>query len=366
MFSELPLQQKRFIKTWVAVIAVIFLLLGWLSVYIISQEKQSSAINHVLRMDAAAVEPGKTPPDPLPTGTDFTPVNIGIYLDGIETVSVKDSFWTATFYVWFRWKGDKSLDPGKTFQLVDAKVEKKELLDNYVGADGMNYQNYKVVAKMTKFFNTTRVPLDDHMLNIYVEDGTNDVSRLRYVADTATNISSRVKVPGYSITGIGSVVKPHTYKTTYGDPRSAEGKRTTYSEYTFAVSIKRASMGVYLKLFIGLFAGVILTLGSFFIRPSDTGPRFGLPSAAYFGAVANTYMVSSLMPSTGQFGLADLVTGIGLFTISLCVVATLASGYYYLRKDEKEFSRHLDRASWVVIFIGYVAVNIVLPFVAFS
>jgi hypothetical protein len=366
MFSALPPEQKRFIKIWVSVITVIFLFLGWLSVNIVLQEKQTSAKNHQLRMDVAAVEPGKTPPDPLPANTDFTPVNIGIYLDGIENVSIKDSYWTATFYVWFRWKGDKTLDPGKTFQIVDAKIEKKELMDNYVGADGTRYQNYKVMAKMTKFFNTTRVPLDDHMLNIYIEDASSDVSRLRYVADSATNISSRVKVPGYSITGISSVVKPHTYKTTYGDPRSAEGKRTTYSEYTFAVSIKRATMGVYLKLFIGLFAGVILTLGSFFIRPSDTGPRFGLPSAAYFGAVANTYMVSSLMPSTGQFGLADLVTGIGLFTISLCVVATLTSGYYFLRKEEKEFSRHLDRASWVVIFLGYVAVNILLPVVAFS
>lgn len=366
MFSELTPQQRRFIKVWVAVIAVLFLLLAWVSIAIIEQEKMASAQNHILRMSAASVEPGKTPPDPLPGNTDFTPVNVGIYLDGIENVSIKDSFWTATFYVWFRWKGDKSLDPGKTFQLVDAKIEKKDMLDNYVGADGTNYQNYKVVAKMSKFFNTTRVPLDDHMLNIYIEDGVNDVSRLRYVADSATNISSRVKVPGYSITGIGSVVKPHTYKTTYGDPRAAEGKRTTYSEYTFAISIKRSNMGVYLKLFIGLFAGVLLTLGSFFIRPSDTGPRFGLPSAAYFGAVANTYMVASLLPSSGQFGLADLVTGIGLFTISLCVVASLTSGYYYLRKDQKEFSKHFDRASWVAIFLGYAALNVVLPLAAFS
>lgn len=365
MFSELHPPQKRFIKIWVALIAVIFLVLGALSIHIVLQEKQTTGQNHLLRMGATTVESGKTPPDPLPANSDFTPVNIGIYLDGIENVSIKDSYWTATFYVWFRWKGDKSLDPGKTFQLIDAKMEKKELMDSYAGADGTHYQNYKVIAKMTKFFNTTRVPLDDHMLNIYIEDASSDVSRLRYVADPSTNISSRVKVPGYSVTGIASIVKPHTYKTTYGDPRVAEGKRSTYSEYTFAVSIKRSTMGIYFKLFIGLFAGVILTLGSFFIRPSDTGPRFGLPSAAYFGAVANTYMVSSLMPSTGQFGLSDMVTGIGLVTISLCVVATLTSGYYFLRRDEKEFSRHLDRASWIVILLGYASVNIALPLVAF-
>ncbi len=190
MFSELPPPQKRFIKIWVALITVFFLLLAWLSVHIILLEKQTSAQNHVFRMGAATVEPGKTPPDTLPTNTDFTPVNIGIYLDGIENVSIKDLYWTATFYVWFRWKGDKSLDPGKTFQIIDAKMEKKELIDSYVGADGINYQNYKVIAKMTKFFNTTRVPLDDHMLNIYIEDASSDVSRLPYATALPGLLSS--------------------------------------------------------------------------------------------------------------------------------------------------------------------------------
>ena len=77
---------------------------------------------------------------------------------------------------------------------------------------------------MTKFFNTTRVPLDDHMLNIYVEDTARDASVLRYVMDKTSNVRSRVKVPGYAISGFSSVVKAHTYKTTYGDPRATEGK----------------------------------------------------------------------------------------------------------------------------------------------
>ena len=87
-----------------------------------------------------------------------------------------------------------------------------------------------------------RVPLDDHMLNIYVEDAVNDVGRLRYVADSASNVSSRVKIPGYNITGFSNVVKPHTYKTTYGDPRMAEGKHTTFrQERTAAMTLRSGS-----------------------------------------------------------------------------------------------------------------------------
>jgi hypothetical protein len=72
---------------------------------------------------------------------------------------------------------------------------------------------------MTKFFNTARVPLDGHMLNIYIEETRLDASRLRYVADPASNASSRVQVSGYTIDKSQQAVKTHTYRTTYGDPR---------------------------------------------------------------------------------------------------------------------------------------------------
>ena len=115
-----------------------------------------------------------------------------------------------------------------------------------------------------------------------------------------------------------------------------------------------------------MFAGVFLTLGSFFIRPSDTGPRYGIPSAAYFGAVGNTYMVNALMPPSGGFGLTDLVTLVGLLTITICVAATLLSGYFYLRKKEEEFSKAIDMASWSTIGLCYLLINIMLPILAFT
>jgi len=366
MFAELPPQRKTFVKIWVIVIAAIYVLMGVGSVSIVEGEKLSSGKNHELRMTPGAVEPGKTPPNAIPATGDFVNVKVGLYLDSIENFSIKDSFWTTTFYVWFTWQGDKALDPGKYFQLVDAKIDKKELLENYTGADGVNYQRFRIAARITKFFNTTRVPLEDHMLNIYMEDGARDATKLRYVVDPASNMSSRVQVPGYKITGFSNVVKSHTYKTTYGDPRVTDTAGTTFTEYIYGVTLKRNGVGIFFKLFTGLFAGVLLTLGSFFIRPSDTGPRFGLPSAAYFGAVANTYLVSSIMPSSGQFGLADCVTVIGLLTIFVCIVASLTSAYFFLKRDEKELSRQLDRASWITIGVGYVLINVALPWFAFS
>ena len=365
MLNQLPPEKKTFINLWKLGISIIFLLIAMIVVTLIQGEKDTANKNHILRMSATEVEPGKTKPDPLPDTQDFTPVTIGIYLDGIETFSIKDSYWMPTFYIWFRWKSDKPIEPGKNFRLVDGKIEKKDLQTSYTGQDGTRYELYKVVARVNKFFNTTRVPLDDHLLNIYIEDASNDARTLRYVADPQSDISSRVKVSGYNITGHSDVVKAHTYKTAYGDPRMKEGQHTTFSEYNYGVTLKRNGLGVYLKLFIGLYAGVLLTFCSFYIRPSETAPRYAFPSASYFGVVGNAYMAHSLLPSSGHFGLADLVTAIGLFTITLCVIASLISVYYYLRKKEEDFSRELDKVSLRYIGIGFVAINILLPVCAF-
>ena len=364
MPAMLPSDRTRFVTTWVVALASVYLALGIFSLVTIEAERLASHRNHELRMDPKGVEPGRTPPEPLTADAEYVNVHVGVYVDNIDELSIVDSFWTARFYIWFRWNGDKLLDPGKHFHIVDGIITKMDRVTDYHGADGTNYQRFKVTAKLDKFFNTTRIPLDDHMLNIYIEDAARGESKLRYVADESSNVSSRITVPGYRITGHSSVVKPHTYKTGYGDPRSANGT-TTFTEYIFAITIKRAGLSIYVKLFMGLFAGVMLTIGSFYIRPADTSPRFGVPSAAYFGAVANAYLVNASLPSSGDLGLADLVTYIGLFTIFACFVSSLVSVRLYLISDEKELSRRLDRACCYTIGVAFLVVNIALPLAAY-
>ena len=140
MSVKLASEKKAFLKYWAIGISITYVLIALLVIHIVQGEKDIAKRNHTLRMSPDAVEPGKTPPDPLPTNTDFTPVHVGIYLDGIESFSIRDSYWTPTFYIWFRWKGDEALNPGKNFRLVDAKIEKKDLQESYNAPDGTRYE----------------------------------------------------------------------------------------------------------------------------------------------------------------------------------------------------------------------------------
>ena len=358
-------RKRLLLLGWGCLIALIYLGIGTTGYSVIRGERSAAAQGHHLRMGYGLAEPGQTPPDPIPETGTFVPVSIGLYLDGVEAISIRDSFWTPTFYLWFRWSGDKALNPGGNFRIVDGSVTRKELQDEYYGADGTNYQRYRVSARMTKFFNTTRVPRDSHQLNIYVEDSRYDATRLRYVADPGTSISSRVRVPGYDVSRTAEqVAKTHTYRTAYGDPRAEGAERRTFSMYTYGVDIARTGMGVYFKVFIGLFAGMALCLTSFNLRASDAGPRFSMVAGAYFGAVANSYLVGSLIPSSGQFGLVEYVSFLGLFTIFFSLVATMLSIYVWNIREDRPLSRAFDRVTLCVAGVGYVAVNVALPLAA--
>ncbi|WP_043832590.1 hypothetical protein [Muricoccus aerilatus] len=357
----LPPGKRLFLLGWGALIALIYLVIGTTAVSVIGGERLASEESHRRRMTPGLVETGQTPPEAIPATGNFVEVTTGFYLDGIEAMAIRDSFWTPTFYVWFRWQGDKALNPGANFRLVDGSITRKEVQDEYYGPDGTNYQRYRVTARMTKFFNTTRVPRDSHQLNLYMEDARLDASALRYVADPAAGISSRVKISGYTVANrAAQVVKAHTYRTSYGDPRAAAGNRT-FSMYTYGVGIARTGMGVYFKVFIGLFAGMALCFASFGLRASDAGPRFSMVAGSYFGAVANSYLAGSLIPSSGQFGLVEYVTFLGLFTIFFSLIATIASIYLWSIRGDKELSRGFDRVTVAVAALGYVAVNVALP-----
>ena len=284
-------------------------------------------------------------------------VKIGIYMDRIPEVSIKETSWTADFFLWFVWKG-KDYNPGETFRVVDGEVGKKEKIKEETLPDGSTYALYQVEAKVTKFFDVSRFPADDHQLTLRIEDAKNDESKLRFVADSANSgLSSRVRVQGYSTGAFSTIVQPHAYKTTHGDPRLPPGYQVKYSQFIYAIPIAREGAGFYIKLFQGLFAAVAIAVLAFFIKPTDVDPRFGLGVGAFFAAIANCYITASLLPDTGQASLADTVNSVAIFAIFLTLVQSTISLWIYDIRDNPQLSIRFDRMSAFILPPAYAVIN---------
>ncbi len=359
-------RERKLVGAWAVGVAALAVLGGAWVVSFAHRHKIESNARHLARIDPNAVEPGTTEAErsPPPGHEQDVPVEVrvGVYLDHIPDISLREEHWTADFYVWFRWNGDAA-NPGETFQVVNGQIESRNKVDEHVaGAD--HYVLYRVRAHIAKAFDTTRFPCDDHVLTINLEDTARPSYELHFVPDADSSLSSRVRVTGYRIYQQGAVVKPHSYRTARGDPDLPPGFKATYSQFTYGVWIARPGFGFYLKVFQALYAAVGIALLAFCIKPTDVDPRFGLGVGAFFAAIANTYVASTLLPDAGIMTLTDMVNGVAIVTIFLSLVQSTISLYLYDVRGKEALSRLFDRVSLAVFAVAYVAINLAIPLAA--
>ena len=352
---------------WLLLIAVGYVAATTVMVDHLKVSKAVAAQRHEARLTKGKEEAGrtvaKTSDAQAMPNAEKSEVKTGIYIDRVWEFSTSESRWGLDFYLWFNWT-NPDIDPGENFQIVDGEILEKREEVRHV-KDGLYYALYRIKGQITKVFNPSRFPRDDHLLTVRIEDKEFKNFELRYVPDVeGTRISSRAKFPGYKAYYSKIVDKDHAYKTRRGDPRLPENTRATYSQLIYGIGIKRQGWGLYFKMFLGIFSAVAIALIAFFVRPTDLDPRFGLGVGGFFAAVAATFVIALEIPPSNSFGLTGFVTGVSMITIFLTILTSAMSlGLYRMIKD-KLWVRRFDLLSLAVFTIGWGALNTIVAIVA--
>ncbi|MFA5329578.1 MAG: hypothetical protein WC384_17425 [Prolixibacteraceae bacterium] len=366
MMTNLNRKQKRLIFTWAAVLISFYILVTGVASVIVGKDKTDALLRHNDRIDANSQEPGRTWIDPTVLKRDqqkeATKVSVGMYVDHIVDLSTISTNWTVDFYIWFRWK-DPNIHPGDTFQIMDGEILSCDKVDS-TNYEGTQYELYRVVAKITKFFNVTRFPRDNHMLTIPIENKVYTWQQMQYVPDIeVSDVSSRVILPDYKITKTYLVTKPHPYKTNRGDPRQTANTMIVYDQIIYGLAISRPDWGLYFKMFESLFASVAIALLVFFMNPQGDG-RVGLGIGAFFAAVASSYVTTSELPGIGVLTLSDLVNILGMVTIFLSVLCSIVVMKIAEKENQLVLARIFDKLSLVIFLSGYILANAAIAMIA--
>ena len=311
----------------------------------------------------------QTEADAKPTNPKLTEVESGIYVDRISEVSIKDVHWEVDFYVWFRWKGDEIKigdDFNEEFRIVNGWADEAQL-DKRTTVDGVNYVRFRVLAKISKFFDLKRFPLDDHLLTLNIEPRVAVRQQMLLVPDEEhSGLSSRVRITSFKITNRELTERAHAYQTTLGDPELSQSSKAVFSQLRYGLSVERDDWGYFFKMFQGLFASIAVALVVMFIKPTDVDPRFGLGVGAFFAAIANGYITSGLIPDTGVTTMADMINGAAMLMIFLTIVQSTVSLYLYDIRGREALARYFDWISFWVFLMGAIAFNAAMPFLAKS
>lgn len=364
--TNLSLKEKKILFLWGGILITFYLIATIVAATIVRKDKISSEKHHKYSLDANFQEDGRTWIDPAELNKNIqkpvSKVAVGMYVDHIVDLSTLSTNWTVDFYIWFRWK-DKNIHPGDTFQIMDGEILSSNLIDSTF-YDDEHYELYRVVAKITKFFNVMRFPLDDHLLTIPIENKVYTWQQMQFVVDKeVSDVSSRVILPDYKITNTFLSTKPHPYKTNRGDPRYKSDRMIVYDQVIYGLEIRRPDWGLYFKMFESLFASVAVALLVFFMNPQGDG-RVGLGIGAFFAAVASSYVTTTELPGIGILTLSDLINIFGMVTIFLTVLCSII--VMKVAEDETKLvlAKIFDRLSFMIFLIGYTGANIVIALMA--
>lgn len=276
-------------------------------------------------------------------------VQVGAYVMHIHQVNIRENYFTADFYAWFRWNGDK-LKPYDTFSLVDAREESrsKPVVSDLPG--GSHYAYVRIVAKVTKFWDLRQYPLDSHDLDLNIEEEASEDRLVRYVADVENSGAdeNRISMPGwklvktYPFTGFG------VYRSNFGDISLPKDQETRYSRLTLRMRFAREGNLVFLKLLFGVWVGTGISFVAFFIPPNRIDPRFGVGVGAIFAAIASEYIVTQSLPDTNIVTLADKLHVLAFAFIFTSIVESTWS-LYLVENGRQPQSERLDRlARWAL------------------
>jgi hypothetical protein len=358
-WGSLSRRQKKWLWVWWAclvvpsMIALVVFGAQQRQNYLASAQRHADRMNP-LKNDAVSTQLDLTPP----AGHEHdvpTSVNVGVYVTRIPEFSIVHSTWNVDFFAWFAWTGaDAALDPGETFQIVGGQILSRVPLRKTTTGD-QRYALYRVTAQITKEFDVARFPRDEHLLTITLEDQGLEAYRMVYVADTDSEISSRVFVAGYTIGKIAVIAKPHTYKTAMGDPSLLKHK-ATYSDFVFGVPLVRTTWGLFFKMFTATYLAIVVALAG--LLAHGTGERIGLASTALFVQVVNALTIETLIPDTGVATLADVVNGLGYFVIGLLLLqGILYHRFLAEREGVTNVTLVFDRSTFVLAAMLTVIMN---------
>lgn len=287
-------------------------------------------------------------------------VAVGTYINEVYDLSLKDNKFSVDFYIWFRWQGGE-LKPHDSFEVVNGRTNSKEVIYSDT-IEGTNYTVSRVHATITKFWDISRFPMDNHTLSIAVEDSQNEEFKFAYVPDiTNSNHNPALEVPGWKVAKNRAQVVPHGYKTNYGDIRLLSNNELVYSRFIFSIDVVRPGYGYFIKLFLSVFIATLIAFLALLIKPTDLDPRFGLGVGAIFAAIASEYVVVSSLPDSNLITLADKLHILAIVFIFLSIFESVIS-LKLISIGKNEASRRLDHASLAVFLIVYTIGNAVVIF----
>jgi hypothetical protein len=282
-------------------------------------------------------------------------VTAGIYITSIHDINFKDKEFTVNFWLWLKYKN-------RDFNFFDnlEVPSAKNVTKSFVSVDSSGekvYMQMKLQCVMKDSWRINNFPFDMQKLRISIENSQFDSRYLVFVPDTVgQHFDKRFTLSGWTIDSCIITTGTKAYETAFGDDRLAK-PHTEYSNFKVRLAITRDAMGLFWKVFLGMYIAFLIAYVCFYIHSDGMDSRFGLSVGSLFAVIGNKYIIDSSLPESTTFTLVDTLHGLTLFSI-FCVISSTAWSLRLVKNNQLQRANKFDMRMAQILLAAYILANI--------
>lgn len=282
-------------------------------------------------------------------------VYTGIYITSIHDIDFKQKEYSVNFWLWLKYK-NKDFDFLQNLEVPQAKTVSK----SYSTLDTTGSRIYilmKLQCVMKDSWKISRFPFDRQKLRLSLENSQFDSRSLIFAPDTlGKHYDPRFTLNGWTIDSFKVTTKTKVYETAFGD-ESLPLPHSEYSSYKVSIGLQREALGLFWKMFLGMYVAFFIAYVCFFIHADNIDARFGLSVGALFAVVGNKYVIDSSLPESSSFTLVDTLHGLTLFFIFVIIVSSVRA-LNLVKNDNLEKANRFDKLTSILVLSAYLLLNI--------
>jgi len=284
-------------------------------------------------------------------------VKVGLYITSIHDIDFKQKEYSINCWMWLKYK-NRAFDFLQNLEIPQAKTFSRAYAT--VDSSGESiYMLMKLQCVMKDSWRINNFPFDRQKLRLSIENSQFDSKSLVFVADTVgRHFDPRFTLSGWEIDSCILMTGIKAYETGFGDESLAK-PHTEYSNFRVRMDMKRDAMGLFWKMFLGMYIAFLIAYICFYIHSDGMDSRFGLSVGSLFAVVGNKYIVDSALPESTSFTLVDALHGLTLFSI-FAVIACTAISLLMVKKNKIAQAKRFDMIAAQTLLVIYIVVNIIL------
>lgn len=281
-------------------------------------------------------------------------VHVGIYITSIHNIDFKEKEYTTNFWLWLKYK-NKEFNFADNLEIPQAKTVVKSFT-TVDSSDGQVYMLMKIQCVMKDTWAIDNFPFDRQTLRLSIENSQFDSESLVFVADTqGKQFDPRFTIRGWNVDSLKMNTGTKIYETAFGDATITE-PHTEYSNFKVKLILSRDALGLFWKMFLGMYVAFLISFMCFFIHTDSIDSRFGLSVGALFGVIGNKYIIDAALPESSSFTLVDTLHGLTLIFI-LGVIVTSAYSLRLITNGKAIKAKSFDKKMSLIFFCAYMILN---------